>query len=66
MLMATIAALSSPSNRQTVTALADDGMGELEQMLSHARRSADHWYYLLDSFVDDKKLVARIKAKSLR
>lgn len=39
---------------------------ELEQMLSHARRSTDEWNDFLDSFVDDKELIARIKAKSPR
>lgn len=28
---------------ESVTALTDDGMEELEQMLSHARRSPDEW-----------------------
>ncbi len=51
---------------ESVTALTDDGMEELEQMLSHARRSPDEWNHFLDSFVDDKQLVARIKAKSPR
>ncbi|KQY13060.1 hypothetical protein ASE23_21370 [Rhizobium sp. Root73] len=50
----------------SVTALTDDGMEELEQMLSHARRSPDEWNDFLDSFVDDEQLVARIKAKSPR
>jgi hypothetical protein len=35
---------------ESVTALTDDGMEELEQMLSHARRSADEWYDFLDTF----------------
>jgi len=51
---------------ESVTALTDDGMEELEQMLSHARRSTNEWSDFLDSFVDDKQLIARIKAKSLR
>jgi hypothetical protein len=51
---------------ESITALTDDGMEELEQMLSHARRSPDGWNDFLDSFVDDEQLVARIKAKSLR
>lgn len=50
----------------SITALTDDGMEELEQMLSHARRSPDEWNDFLDSFVDDEQLVARIKAKSPR
>lgn len=51
---------------ESITALTDDGMEELEQMLSHARRSPEEWHDFLDSFVDDKKLVARIKANSPR
>ena len=50
----------------TVIALTDDGMEELEQMLHYARRSTQEWDEFLDSFVDDKKLVARIKANSPR
>ncbi len=50
----------------TVTALTDDGMDELEQMLKDARRSPQEWNDFLHGFVDDKELVARIKAKSPR
>jgi hypothetical protein len=51
---------------ESVTALTDDGMGELEQMLKDAHRSPREWNDFLDSFVDDELLVARIKAKSPR
>ncbi|WP_320189021.1 hypothetical protein RMS29_015550 [Agrobacterium rosae] len=51
---------------ESVTALTDDGMEELEQMLKDARRSPQEWKDFLDSFVDDEELVARIKAKSTR
>jgi len=51
---------------ESVTALTDDGMEELEQMLSYARRSTDEWNDFLDSFVDDEELIARLKAKSPR
>lgn len=51
---------------ESVTALTDDGMDELEQMLKDARRSPQEWNDFLDSFVDDKELVDRIKAKSTR
>ncbi|MDV4159463.1 hypothetical protein ACU8NH_36900 (plasmid) [Rhizobium leguminosarum] len=50
----------------SVTALTDDGMDELEQMLKDARRSPQEWNDFLDSFVDDELLIARIKAKSSR
>lgn len=51
---------------EAITALTDDGMEELEQMLSHARRSPDEWNDFLDCFVDDEELIARVKAKSPR
>lgn len=51
---------------RSITALTDDGMEELEQMLSYARRSTDEWNDFLDSFVDDEELIARLKAKSPR
>ncbi|EHK54630.1 hypothetical protein [Allomesorhizobium alhagi] len=51
---------------EAITALTDDGIDELRQMLAHARRSTDEWNDFLDSFVDDEELIARIKAKSLR
>ncbi|HCC2962362.1 TPA: transposase [Klebsiella pneumoniae] len=51
---------------ESIIALTDDGMEELEQMLSYARRSTQEWNDFLDSFVDDEELIARIKAKSPR
>jgi hypothetical protein len=51
---------------ESVTALTDDGMEELEQMLSYARRSPQEWNDFLESFVDDEELIARVKAKSPR
>lgn len=46
--------------------LTRDGIEELEQMLTHARRTAHEWNDLLEAFVDDDELIARIKAKSPR
>lgn len=51
---------------QTITALTDDGIDELSQMLSDARRSPEAWNDFLDCFVDDEELIARVKAKSPR
>ena len=51
---------------ETITALTDDGINELRQMLAHARRSPEEWNDFLNSFVDDDELIARIKAKSPR
>ncbi|TCN27629.1 transposase IS66 family protein [Sinorhizobium americanum] len=51
---------------ETTTALTDDGIDELNQMLSAAHRSPEAWNDFLDSFVDDEELIARVKAKSPR
>ncbi|CDX25011.1 conserved hypothetical protein [Mesorhizobium plurifarium] len=51
---------------EATTSLTRDGMEELEQMLAHARRTADEWNDFLEAFVDDQELIARIKAKSPR
>lgn len=51
---------------EAITALTDDGIDELRQMLADARRSTVEWTDFLDSFVDGEELVARIKAKSPR
>lgn len=49
-----------------ITSLTSDGMEELEQMLVHARRTAEEWNDFLNAFVDGEELIARIKAKSPR
>lgn len=51
---------------ETITALTDDGIDELRQMLADARRSPEAWNDFLDCFVDDEELTARVKAKSPR
>jgi hypothetical protein len=48
------------------TELTDDGIDELNEMLSAARRSPKAWNDFLDSFVDNQELIARIKEKSTR
>lgn len=50
----------------TVTALTDDGIDELKDMLRDARITTETWHAFLDDLVDDTELVARIKAQSLR
>ena len=50
----------------TITALTDDGIDELKDMLRDARISIETWHAFLDDFVDDAELVARIKARSPR
>ncbi len=51
---------------ETVTALTDDGIEELKQMIRDARMTIALWHEFLEDFVDDAELVARIKAKPTR
>lgn len=48
---------------ETITALTDDGIDELKDMLRDARITTETWHAFLDDFVDDAELVARIKAQ---
>ena len=50
----------------TITALTDDGIDELKDMLTDAGITPETWHAFLDDFVDDAELVARIKARSPR
>jgi hypothetical protein len=50
----------------TITALTDDGIDELKDMLRDARITPETWHDFLDDFVDDAELIARIKAQSPR
>lgn len=50
----------------TITALTDDGIDELKDMLRDARITPETWHAFLGDFVDDTELVARIKAQSPR
>ncbi|WP_022705187.1 hypothetical protein [Pseudorhodobacter ferrugineus] len=49
---------------ETVTALTDDGIEKLTDMIRAARITNKTWHEFLDDFVDDTDLAARIKAKS--
>lgn len=51
---------------ESITALTDDGIDELKDMLSHARITPQTWNDFLEVFVQDAELIARIKAKSPR
>ena len=51
---------------ETITALTDDGIEEVKEMIPAARITNKTWYEFLDDFVDDTDLVTRIKAKSPR
>jgi hypothetical protein len=51
---------------ETITALTDDGIEELTDLIKAARLTTKTWYEFLDDFVDDTYLVLRTKAKSPR
>lgn len=51
---------------QTTSALTDDGIDELRQMLADARKSAAKWQEFLECFVDDQEVVERVKTYSPR
>jgi len=51
---------------QTTSALTDDGIDELRQMLADARQSAKKWQEFLECFVDDQEVVERVKTYSPR
>jgi hypothetical protein len=51
---------------ETISALTNDGVEELTDMIRAARITSKTWHEFLDDFVDDADLVSRIKAQSLR
>lgn len=51
---------------EAITALTDDGIDELKEMLHDARRSPDAWHGFLEDFVADPDIVARVKEKGPR
>jgi len=51
---------------EAITALTDDGIGELRDMLADARRSTQHWHDFLEDFVADPDIIARVKEKGPR
>lgn len=50
----------------TVTALTDDGIEEVQDMLAAARRSTKDWHDFLRDFVADPDIIARVKDQPLR
>lgn len=51
---------------QTTSALTDDGIEELRQMLADARKSAAKWQEFLEFFIEDEEIVERVKTYSPR
>ncbi len=50
-------------NEKAITALTDDGIDELKDMLDDARRSPDGWHGFLKDFVADPDIVTGVKEK---
>jgi hypothetical protein len=53
-------------NEEAITALTDDGIDELKDMLADARRSPDTWRDFLEDVVADPDIIARVKQRSSR
>lgn len=51
---------------ETVTALTDDGIEELADMIRHARITTKTWHEFLEDFGGDADLVTQIKTQSSR
>ncbi len=51
---------------KTISALTDDGVEELADMIRAARITTKTWHEFLDDFVDDADLVTQIKTQSSR
>ena len=49
-----------------ITALTDDGIEELRDMLASARASIEEWHRFLDDFVAQPDIIARVKNQRLR
>lgn len=46
---------------ESITALTDDGISEIKDMLAAARRSTKDWHDFLRDFVADPDIIARVK-----
>ena len=57
---------SSTGSEEGITALTDDGIGELNDMLYGARHSPDPQRASLKGLVVDHDIIARVKEKGLR
>lgn len=51
---------------EVITALTDDGISEIKDMLAAARQSTKDWHDFLKAFVSDPDVIARVKDQPLR
>ena len=49
-----------------ITALTDDGIDEIRDMLASARVSVEEWQNFLENFVAEPDIIARVKDQPLR
>lgn len=49
-----------------ITALTDDGIEELRDMLASARVSIEEWHSFFEDFVAEPDIIARVKDQPLR
>jgi len=49
-----------------ITALTDEGIDELREMLESARMSVEEWHSFLEDFVAEPDIIARVKDLPLR
>ena len=49
-----------------ITALTEDGIEELRDMLASARVSVEEWHSFLEDFVAEPDIIARVKDQPLR
>ena len=49
-----------------ITALTDDGIDEIRDMLASARVSVEEWRSFLEDFVAEPDIIARVKDQPLR
>ena len=55
-----------PGTDVSITALTDDGISEIKDMLAAARRSTIKWHEFLRAFVAGPDIIARVKDLPLR
>lgn len=57
----TYGSIVSVSTDEAITALTDDGISKIKDMLASARRSTKDWHDVLRDFVADPHIIARVK-----
>lgn len=53
-------------SEESITTLTDNGIEELKDMLTDAKRSDEAWNDFLETFVEDPDIIARVKNQAPR